>query len=170
MADAEGQRGLAGRRAGAEHEQGVGLQARQQLVEVEEAGGQAGDGLAPLVELLEPVEVGVEQVVDLAMVSVTRRWATSNTMRLGPVDDLGDVVGQVVAHLGDLAGHADEPPQQRVLLDDAGVAAGVGRGRGGRLQVDQRGRTADGLEQAGPAQLVGHRDRVGRLTGRRRAS
>ena len=76
---AEGERGLAHGGAGADDDEGVGLQAREQLVEVEEAGGHAGDGLAPLVERLEAVEVGVEQVADRAMVSVTRRWATSKT-------------------------------------------------------------------------------------------
>ena len=42
------------------------LQARQQLVEVVVAGGHAGDGVAPLVELLEAVEAVVEQVAGSA--------------------------------------------------------------------------------------------------------
>ena len=50
-----------------------------------------------------------------AIESVTRRWATSKTMRLGAVDGGVDVVGDAVADLGDLAGHADQPAQQRVL-------------------------------------------------------
>ena len=84
----------------------LGCRPDEQLVEVDVAGGHAGDRLAPLVELLEPVEVWRRAGRgSSSMVSVTRRWATSNTMRLGLVDGLGDVVGQVVAHLGDLAGH-----------------------------------------------------------------
>ena len=86
--------------------------------------------------------------------------------RLGAVEGLGDVLGHRVAELGDLAGHADEPPQQRVLLDDAGVAAGVGGGRRGRHDLRQHGRAADRLEQVGPAQLVGDGDRVDRLARR----
>ena len=82
---------------------------------------------------------------------------------LGLVDGAGDVVGQAVADLGDLAGDADEAAEQGVLLDDAGVAAGVADGRGAGLQGDEHGRPADRLQQVGPAQLVGHRDRVGRL-------
>ena len=97
------------------------------------------------------------------MVSVTRRSATSEHQRLGRVHRLVDVVGHVVAELGDLAGDADEPPQQRVLLDDPGVAGGVGRGRRRGLEVDQGAGAADGLEQAGPPQLVGDGDGVGRL-------
>ena len=97
------------------------------------------------------------------MVSVTRRSATSKTIDSARSTASVDVVGQVVAELGDLAGHADQPAQQGVLLDDAGVAAGVGGRRRVGLQRDRVGRAADGVEQAGPAQLVGHRDRVGRL-------
>ncbi len=44
---------------------------------------------------------------------------------LGPIDRLGDIVGKVVAHLRDLARDVDEPPQQRVLLDDAGVVRSI---------------------------------------------
>ena len=165
--DAEGEGGLAHRGAGTEDVQGVGLQAGQQLVEVEEAGGRAGDGVALVVERLEPVEVVVQQVVDRRHGVGDPALGDLEHERLGLVDRLGDVVGQVVAHLGDLAGHTDQAPQQRVLLDDPGVAAGVGDGRRGGLQGDEGGRATDGVEQAGPAQLLGDGDRVGRLTGRR---
>ena len=57
--------------------------------------------------------------------------------------------------------------QERVLLDDAGVALRVGGGRGGRLEVDQRGHAPHRVEQAGPPQLVGDGDGIGGLAGRR---
>ena len=70
----------------------------------------------------------------------------------------------VVAHLGDVAGDADEAAQQRELVDDARVVPRVrGRRRVG-LDQQQRGATADAVEQVGAAQLLGHGDRVGRLT------
>ena len=93
-----------------------------ELVEVDVAGGHAGDGLAPLVELLEAVEVLVEQVVEQRHRVGDPPLGDLEHQRLGPVDGLGDVVGHVVAELGDLAGHADQPAEQRVLLDDLGVA------------------------------------------------
>ena len=49
--------------------------------------------------------------------------------RLGAVEGLDDVVGGVVAHLGDVAGDRDQPAQQRELVDDPRVVARV-RGRG----------------------------------------
>jgi hypothetical protein len=51
-----------------------------------------------------------------------------------------------------------------VLLDDAGVAGGVGGGRRRRHDLHQRAVATDHVEHAGPAQLVGHGDRVDRLT------
>ena len=83
--------------------------------------------------------------------------------RLGSVDRVGDVVRQVVGDLGDLLGDADQPAQQRVLLDDAGVAAGAGDRRRVRLQRDERGGAADVVEHAGAAELLGDGDGVGRL-------
>src|SRR5207302_763933 len=68
--------------------------------------------------------------------------------RLGPIDRSGHVVGHVVPEVGDVTGDADQPPQQRVLLDDAGVAGGVGDRRRARLQPDERLVAADRL--AGP--------------------
>ena len=51
-----------------------------------------------------------------------------------------------------------------MLLDDPGIAAGVGGGRRVGLEGDQRGRPPDGLEQPSSAALIGHGDGVGRLS------
>ena len=51
---------------GADDDERALLEAGQQLVEVEVAGGHAGDGLAPLVELLEAVEVVRQEVGEAA--------------------------------------------------------------------------------------------------------
>ena len=118
-----------------------------------------------LVEALETVEVEIQQVVDGGHRVGHPALGDLEHHRLGVIDRLGDVVGQLVAQLGDLAGHADHAAQQRMVLDDLGVPAGVGRGRRARLQAHQRGRAADGVEQARPAQLVGDGHRVGRLAG-----
>ena len=84
-------------------------------------------------------------------------------LRLGDVEGLGDVVGLVVAELGDLAGHADEPAQHGGVLHDAAVARGVGDGRRGGLQVDQEVRAPDRVEEVVAAELLGHGHGVHRL-------
>ena len=90
----EPERRLAHRRAGADDVQRRGLQAGQQLVEVVVAGGDAGDRVAAGERLLEAVDRQLHQLADAAgSESVTRSSATLNTLRLGLVEGLGDVVG-----------------------------------------------------------------------------
>ena len=162
--DAEGEAGLAHAGPGAHHEQVRGLQSGQPLVEVGVAGGHAGDALAPAEDLLQTVEaVSAGGRGSGAACRRPGAGPPSNTSDSAWSTDLLHVLGQRVAELGDLAGHADEPAQQGVLLDDAGVAGGVGGGGGVGLQRDEGGGAADGIEEVGPAQLVGHRDGVGRL-------
>ena len=81
--------------------------------------------------------------------------------RLGPVHHGGHVFGNAVAELGDLAGHGHQPPQQSVLLHDAGVVGGVRRRGGVHLQRDQDRGISHGVEQARTPQLVGDGHGVG---------
>ena len=74
------------------------------------------------------------------------------------------IVREAVAHFGDLTRYRDHPAQEGVLLDDAGIARGVGRRRGVGLQGDQGGEATDRLQKSGPGQLVGDGDRVGGLS------
>ena len=131
---------LAHARARADHHERGGLQARQQLVEIVVAGGQACDRLAAVVELLEPAEADLEQVVDGRDRVGNPALGDVIDHRLRAIDGLGDVVGDAVTELGDLAGDADEPPQQRVLFDDVRVAGRIRDRRRRRLQVDQDAR------------------------------
>ena len=160
---AERERRLAHRRAGADDVQRVGLQPRQQLVQVVVAGGHAGERAPPLVGGLQVVEGLAEQLRQRAGRVGDLVVGQLEDLVLGLVEGLGDVVGLVVGDLGDLAGHPDEAAEQRGVAHDAAVAAGVGDGRRRGLQVEQEARAADVLQHPGPPQLVGHRDRVGRL-------
>ena len=95
-----------------------------------------------------------------AMVSAVRRSPTSNTSCSASSTAAFDVLGHRVADVGDLPGHADEPAQQRVLLDDVGVVPRVGDRRRVGLQRDEDRRVADLLEHPGALELVGHGHRV----------
>ena len=140
---AQGEGGLAHRRPGPDDDQRRGLEAVQALVEIDVAGRHAGDGLAPVEEALQAVE-GVDQQALQRLEAVGHPpFGHVEDQGLGPVDGGGDVVGNAVAHLGDLAGHRDQPAQEGVLLDDAGVAGGVGGRRRVGLQGDQRRQAAD---------------------------
>ena len=157
---------LAHRRAGPDDVQRRRLQARQQLVDVVVAGGRAGDRVAPGVGLLEAVHHRLDRLAEQLRGVGDAVLGDLEDLGLGVVDGLGHVVGLAVGHLGDVAGDVDQAPQQRGVLDDAGVVGGVGDRRRGVLQGVQRLRAADLLEQAVAAQLVGDGDRVGRRTRR----
>ena len=98
------------------------------------------------------------------MVSAVRRSATSNTSSRPRSTLRFTSSGTAVAEVGDLARHADQPPQQGVLLDDGGVVLGVGdRGRVGLQRDEDRG-VAHRVEHARALELVGDGHRVGGLT------
>ena len=163
--DPQGERCLAHRRSGTDHDQRSGLQAGEHGVEVGVARRGAGDGVAALVEHLELLEAPVEQRRQLLQGVGVATLGDREHHRLGGVDGLLDVVERLVAQLCDLVGGGDQAPQQRLLLDDAGVVLGVGDRRGPGLERDQRGRTAHGVEHAGRGELLGHGDRVHALSG-----
>ena len=149
--------------AGGEDHQVRPLQAVQLLVDLVEAGGHTDQLAVVAVARLELVERVLQRVADADHRVGDAPLGDLEHERLGAVEGLGDVVGLVVAHLGDVAGDADEPAQQRELVDDARVVTRVGRRRRVALDLQQRGATADVVEQVGAAQLLGDGDRVGRL-------
>ena len=151
---------LAHRRPGADDVERGRLQPTQQLVEVDVARGRAGERRAPFVGLLQVGDGQVEEVADRLGGVDDAAIGQLEDLGLGQVESFGDVVGLFVAQLGDLPGHADEPAQERRVLDDAGVAGRVADGRRGGLQLDEQARAADGVEEVGPPQLFGDRDDV----------
>ena len=74
-----------------------------------------------------------------------------------------DVALGGVGHLADPDRGVDQPAQDRLLADDLGVEAGVGRHRHALQQVVQVRRAADPHQLAALAQLGRDGDRVGRL-------
>ena len=154
---------LAHARASPDDDERRRLQSRQQLVEIVVARREAGDRLAPVIELFEPAEADLEQIVNGR--HRVRHPPLGDVVhhRLGAIDGLRDVVRHAVPELGDLPCDADQPSQEGVLLDDVRVSAGV-RDRGRRrLQVDEHRGPADGVEQVRASQLLRDGDGIDRL-------
>jgi hypothetical protein len=85
-------------------------------------------------------------------------------LRLCRIHDIVGVAFGVVAHLHDAGAGLDEAAQHRLLADDRGVVAGIGRGRHRGDEGVQVGGAADAGEVAGLRQIVRHRHRVRGLT------
>ncbi len=147
----EGEGRLAHGGTGAHHDERAGLEPGQEVVEVEVAGGRAGDGVAPLVQLLEAVEVVGQQLGELLRAVGDPPLVDLVDQRLGAIERLAHVLGHGVAELGDLSGHRDQAAEQRVLLHDLGVAPGVGRGRRRRHDLGQHRGAADAPRADRPA-------------------
>ena len=163
--DAKAKCRLTDRRASTNDVQRTRLQTGQQLVEIVEPGGDAGDDVATLERLLQLVHCDRQQVGQWSRRVDDAILGNLKNFRLGLIERLSDVVGLHVRNLGDLASDTDQSAQHRRVLHDLGVARRVGDRRRCVLQLEQRLPTADFIEQAIAAQLVGDSDDVDRLTG-----
>ena len=160
----QGKARLAHAGTGADDRQRRGLQAEQDPVELVVAGGHAGDGRTALAQLLDAVQTLQEELVQGGHGVGRPPLGHVEHQLLGLVDGGLDVLGHRVGQIGDLPRHADEAAQQRVLLHDGGVVAGVGDGRGVGLQRDEHRGVPYGVEQPRALELVGDGHRVDRLS------
>ena len=148
-----------------------GVQAVGVLVQLGEAGRDAGADAARRADLVDLVERGLQQRLDVDVVLGRAPLGDLVDLGLRAVDHVVDGAGDVgrrpgrrlVAHLDDPGAGDDQPPQRRPLGDDLGVVAGVGRGRDERDQRVQVRRAADAHQLPVAGQLGRHRHRVGRL-------
>src|SRR5690606_26994311 len=108
LRDVERQRRLSDRRAGGEDDKVRGLEATEQRVEMRQAGGDAEDLAAVLVEVLEPVVGLAEQRGERLEADIGPALADLEQDGLGTVDRDLRVVRLFVADRRDLAGGADE--------------------------------------------------------------
>ena len=123
---AERERGLARTGSRCDHDQVRRLQSEQETVELAITGGEPGQVAVVPVQGLELVERLLQRIGDPDHAVGHAVLGNLEDERLGAVERVDDVVGRLVAHLGDLARDADEPPQQRELVDDARVMPRVG--------------------------------------------
>ena len=142
-------------------------------VDVAEAGRHAGQVLAGLVELRDPLEALLEQLLDVAELGRDPALRELEDDLLGLVDELLRLARPLPAEPRDLAADADQAAQGRHLADDPRVVRRVRRRRDERRQLVDPLATARSLEVAALLELVDERDRVDRLAagveGERRA-
>ena len=150
-------RGLAQGRPGREDHQLPGVQAVGERVQIGEAGGHAHHLAATVGDRLDLGEGAVHEIAQREV--VLRRAPLGDLVDLGlrPVDDVIDVALPGVAHLHDARASLDQAAQDRALLDDRGVVAGVGRGGHERDEGVEVGRPADPADLARAGELGGDR-------------
>ena len=146
LGDVEREARLADGRAGRDDDQVALLEAGRQLVQVQEARRDAAQLAAVGVEVVEPVVGGVEELLELAEAGGDPPVRDREQLRLGAVDRLLDLGRVLVADAGDLAGGADQVPEDRLALDDPRVLDGVDGGRRLVRELREVGPAADLLE------------------------
>ena len=160
----EGQR-LTHTRAGSDDDHLTGMQPVGELVEVGEARRDAQRDTAPRRDGVDLVHRRLQEILERDVVLRGALLGDLVHLGLGAVDHLGDIlpVGTGVAVLDDAGAGLHQPTQQRLLRDDLGVVAGVGRGGHRGDQRVQVRRTTDALELSCPLEFRGDRHRVGGL-------
>ena len=125
--------------------------------------GHAGDVLAGFVQLRNPLEALLEQVLDVAELRRNPLLREVEDDLLGAVDEVGCLAGTVPPELRDLAARPDQPAQRGELVDDPRVVRGI-RGRRHERRELLDARPASHLFQLAPLlERVDQRDRVHRL-------
>ena len=131
VGDVADERRLSQRGAGGEDDQVAGLEAAEQAVEVAEPRRGAGQLAVAAGERLEAVDLLGEDVGDLAEVAGPVLVGDLEQERLGLLDQLAGLALALVDGLLDPVRGVQQAAQERVLLDDPRVVAGVAGGRDG---------------------------------------
>ena len=147
--DVGGERGLAHRGAAGEDQEVGGVQAAEALVEVDEAGGEAGEaavalvgGVGDLDRVDDGAAEGLEAAVDLALLAeLVERLLGLDDLVLGLAVDL-DAGGL----LGDALAEDDELAADGEVVDELGVVAGGEERDRGAGEADEVGGAAELLE------------------------
>ena len=160
---AERERRLPHRRARGDDDEVARLEPRGELVELAEAGRDAGHVDAGLVERGDPLEALLQQLLDVAELALDAplREVEQHLLRL--VEQIGRLAGPLPAEPRDLLADADQAAQRPHLVDDPRVVRGVRGRRDERGQLVDARPAADVLELAALLELVDERDRVDRL-------
>ena len=147
--DVGGERGLAHRRAAGEDQEVGGVQAAEALVEVDEAGGEAGEAAVALVGGVRDLDrvddgaaEGLEAAVDLALLAeLVERLLGLDDLVLGLAVDL-----DARRLLGDVLADHDQLAADGEVVDELGVVAGGEERDRGAGEADEVGGAAELLE------------------------
>ena len=112
------------------------LQAARLLVEVDEAGGQPGDQLLALGELVDGAEALLDDLPDADEALPDAVLGDVEDRLLRAVEDESGLVLRLVGVLGDAVAGVDQVPEDGLLLDDPAPLLDV---RDARHPVDERG-------------------------------
>ena len=170
LGDVERERGLAHRRPRREHDQVARLQPGGHLVEVVEAGADAGHVLSAVLGQLGHAVDQLDHQLVHRLEALLLRWPSLAVLEHTPfgfVEDLADRTPLWIEGVGgDLVAGLDQLAKHRTLAHDLGVAAQVGRARHALRQRVEVSDAAALLGLAVHLQLLEDRDHVSRLGGR----
>ena len=105
------------------------LQAARLLVEVHEAGGQAGDQLLALRELVDGAEALLDDLADADEALADAVLGDVEDRLLRAVEEEGGLVLRLVGLLRDAGAGVDQVPEDGLLLDDPAPLLDVGDAR-----------------------------------------
>ena len=136
------------------------MQAVGQRVEIGEAGRDTDHLAAAVGDCLDLGEGAIHEVAQREV--VLRRAALGDLVDLGlrAIHDVVDVAFSGVPHLHDAGTRLDQAAQDRTLLDDGRVVAGIGRRGHERHECVEVRRTADAADLTHPGELGGDRHGV----------
>ena len=139
------------------------MEARGEPVQIHKAGGKAGDGCTPCLQICHPVHGVGQDVVDghKGLAVFPQGDGVQGLFR--PVDEALDIFLFFKAQGGDGGAAFSQLPQQGVVHHDAGMVQGVGRRRD---NIGQQCNVADAayIVQFVPVfQLFNERDQIDRL-------
>src|SRR6267143_5358392 len=158
--EVEGQRGFSLRGTRGEDEQLGGLQAGGQLVQLDVAGGDAGDAFAFAEDFFEALEIVADDVLDGDEAGADAVFGELEDGGFGVVEDgVGAVVALEGALLNVVRG-VDEIAEDGFFFDDARIVLDVGDARHAIGEGGEIGRAAGGFEIAAAVKLFGESDEV----------
>src|SRR6266852_1849880 len=158
--EVEGQRGFSLRGARGKDEQLGRLQTGGELVQLDVAGGDAGDALAFAEDFFEALEVVANDVLDREEADADAVFGDGEDGGFGVVEDGVGAIFALEGALLDVVRGMDEIAEDGFFFDDARVVLDVGDaghavGEGGEVR-----RAAGGFEIAAAVELFGEGDEV----------
>ena len=161
--DIQTQRGFTQRRSGCEDHQLSGVQTVGERIQIGETGRHADHLTAAIGDRLDLGECAIHQVTQRQVILCTASLGDLVHLGLRTVDHIVDLTLAGVPHLHDARSRLDQAAQDRPLAHDARVVLRVRRGRHHRHQGVQIRRAPDAGQLTDLGQLMGDRDRIGRL-------